>query len=67
MREANMSSLFDDVKARAIPYASHESDLYLPDTPEVRALLAAHNRTAQPFINQVEGGQWLDVPFAYIP
>jgi hypothetical protein len=63
-------SLFSEVLAAGIPHASHESDLYLPDTPAVRQLLVKHPdwlRNVQRFSNQVEGGSWIDVPFAYDP
>jgi hypothetical protein len=66
------SSLYEDVIALGIKHANHESDLYLPDTEQVRALLLHHGKavngwTVQRFTNQVEGGPWLDVPFAYKP
>lgn len=60
-------SLFDDVKARGIPYSSHESDLYLPATLEVRELLRKHRKDGKGFINQKDGKMWLDIPFSYDP
>ena len=65
-------SLYEDVIALGIQHASHESDLYLPCTQEVIELLAKHGKkidgwNVQRFANQVEGGTWLDVPFAYKP
>lgn len=65
-------SLYDDVIAAGIQHASHYSDLYLPSTPEVRALLAKHGikvngHSASTFTNQVEGGTWIDVPFRFDP
>ncbi|HEX2901685.1 MAG TPA: hypothetical protein VHS96_18380 [Bacteroidia bacterium] len=63
-------SLFAAVLAAGIKYASHATDLYLPDTAEVRAILASfplNERNATRFTNQVEGGIWIDVPFAYLP
>lgn len=63
-------SLYAAVLACGIPHASHATDLYLPNTAEVRALLdfwPLNKSNARPFVNQVEGGVWLDVPFAYIP
>lgn len=67
-------TLYDEVVKRGIPHSSHFSDLYLPCTEEVRALLLhyGHDRrgkhaTATTFVNQVEGGLWYDVPFAYAP
>ena len=63
-------NLFDEIKAAGIPFASHETDLYIPDSEPARAILARHPlecSNARPFHNQVEGGIWLDVPFAYLP
>jgi hypothetical protein len=65
-------SLYDDVVRLGIKHASHYSDLYLPCTPEVIELLARHGKhvdgwNVSRFTNQVEGGTWLDVPFAYKP
>ena len=62
-------TLYDEVVKRGIPHANHESDLYLPCTEETRLLLMhyGHVATATTFVNQVEGGRWYDVPFAYVP
>lgn len=65
-----MNTLFAEIVEAGIKYASHETDLYLPDTPQVREILKRYpledgNKTS--FKNQVEGGQWFDVPFAYLP
>jgi hypothetical protein len=63
-------SLFSDVLAAGIPHASHESDLYLPDTQPVRDILVRHPewlRNVERFQNQVEGACWIDIPFAYDP
>lgn len=60
-------NLYEIVIQRGIPHANHYSDLYLPDTVEVRQLLKECGKAGSPFVNQVEGGIWLDVPFAYLP
>lgn len=63
-------SLFTDVVEAGIPHASHESDLYLPDTSAVRDILVKHPAwlcNIERFKNRVEGGSWIDVPFAYDP
>ncbi len=65
-----MKTLFDEIKAAGIPFASHETDLYFPVTEASRAILERHplqKSIAQTFTNQVEGGRWFDVPFAYLP
>ena len=59
--------LYKDVVALGIPHTNHYSDLYLPNTDQVRGLLKKHDKRGSPFQNQVEGGTWLDVPFAYEP
>jgi hypothetical protein len=60
-------SLYTDCLAAGIPWANHYSDLYIPATAQTRELLNKRGLTATTFINQVEGGIWLDVPFAYDP
>jgi hypothetical protein len=62
-------SIYQELKAAGVPLASHESNLYAKATPEARKILQGYefknNVTA--FINQVEGGIWFDIPFAYEP
>lgn len=64
-------TLYEEIVAAGIPVDHHESDLYVPDTPEVRAILTRHARTGAGFVVQdghPNAGQvWLDVPFAYDP
>lgn len=65
-----MQALFSRIVSAGIRYDSHESDLYLPDTPEVRAILAdfpLERGNARPFRSLVDGSPWLDVPFAFMP
>lgn len=65
-----MNTLFDAIKSEGIPHDSHESDLYLPDTPQVRSILdkfPLQKSNATRFRNEVQGGTWIDVPFAYQP
>ena len=48
---------------------NHESDLYVLDTPEARAIIEAHG-TGVPcaaFRSQVDGKRWLDLPFHFAP
>jgi hypothetical protein len=62
-----MKTLFEAVKEKNIPYDTHESDLYLPDTKEVHLLLAEYYTeflsNIRRFKNQLNGEIWLDVPF----
>lgn len=63
-------SLYSEMKAAAVPMDSHESDLYVMDTPAAREVLRRFetaNRSAKPFISQIDGMKWLDIPFAYDP
>ena len=70
IRERHVTTLFSEVLRLGIPYASHETDLYMPVTDQTRKLLkrfptSDSNKTT--FTNQVEGGLWFDVPFMYLP
>lgn len=63
-------SLYRDLAAAGLQLDSHESDLYVEDTPEARAILArhpTHQTNARPFRHAVTGKSWLDVPFAFEP
>lgn len=64
------ANVYEDLKAAGIPIANHESDLYFPVTEQSTRILSdypLHKGNATVFTNQVEGGQWYDVPFAYVP
>lgn len=65
-------SLYEDAKAQGLEMNHHETDLYLKDTPEARALLAEHDKqldgwNVQVFTSQIDGERWLDIPFNYDP
>lgn len=63
-------SLFSAIVAAGIPYDSHESDLYIPDTPAASAVLALwplEASNARPFSSEIDGKPWLDIPFAFLP
>jgi len=63
-------TLYGEIVAAGIKYANHETDLYIPDTPQARAILdrfPVHKANARRFTNRVKGGTWIDVPFAYLP
>ena len=65
-----MSNLYMELVAAGIPIANHESDLYFPITEESTRILAKYptsKANATMFTNQVEGGRWYDVPFAFTP
>ncbi len=68
------TSLHADLVAAGIKIGNHESDLYAPDTPEVRAILDRYplnKANARPFTVQQghpdAGQRWLDIPFSYDP
>lgn len=64
------TTLYEDAKSAGLPMASHESDLYLPDTAEAREILARHplqKSNATRFRSQIDGKTWIDIPFAYLP
>ena len=60
-------TIYEACVARDIPCHNHESDLYIPVTAETAALVKHYGSSATRFINQVEGGTWYDVAFAYLP
>jgi hypothetical protein len=63
-------TLYEELTAAGIKTSNHESDLYFPITKESTLILAKYpteKSNATTFTNQVEGGRWYDVPFAYLP
>lgn len=63
-------SLFTDMLAAGVEVDSHESDLYVKASPAASAILRRYpvqQSNALYFWNQVAGGMWIDVPFAYDP
>lgn len=68
-RFGNKRTLFELVQLNQVPFSNHETDLYIPDNELTRALLDCYEfkSNATRFQNQVEGGTWIDIPFAFIP
>jgi hypothetical protein len=65
-------SIYTDIKAADLPTDSHESDLYVKDSPEAREILAEHGKkvdgwNVQGFKSAIDGAHWLDIPFAFDP
>lgn len=63
-------TLFDLVLSTHTPFHSHASDLYIPATNQTRAMLKEFpqcDANKITFTNQVEGGLWFDIPFAFVP
>jgi len=66
------AELYDEVIRLGIPYDSHESDLYIPVTPETEALIGEYEFRSNVTRFESEGtllprGMWFDIPFAYAP
>jgi hypothetical protein len=64
MREA---TLYREVVKRKIEHSNHYSDLYLPKTSETIRLCSYFNVTPTIFTNNIDGKQWLDIPFMFEP
>lgn len=68
-----MKTLYAELIAAGVLVDNHESDLYCPDTPAVREILARYpisQANARGFSNQRPpnvGERWLDIPFAFLP
>ena len=52
-----------------VEIASHESDLYVKVTPESEAIINTyeHKANVRRFVSAIDGTQWFDIPFAFIP
>ena len=69
------ATIYQRILAAGIEHDHHESDLYVPDTPEVRRIIEECRHHTQQvhaiaFINNLSPGKgdpWLDIPFAYDP
>ena len=63
------AQLYEKIVAAGIQHDSHESDLYIPVTPETTKLVSEYEfRTnVQRFTSQIDGKPWYDIPFAYQP
>ena len=68
-----MLSIYERAKAAGIPMDSHESNLYLKDTPEARRILqewreeSGRDGFVTYFHGNIDGAQWMDIAFAYDP
>lgn len=63
---ASTPSVYADCVAAALEIDSHESDLYVRDTPAAREILARHRAHFDRFVGS-DGAAWLDAPFLYLP
>ena len=65
-----MSTLYQDMIDASIRTENHESDLYVPDTEDAREILGRYptsRANATRFTSQIDGKQWIDIPFMYTP
>jgi hypothetical protein len=72
-----MPTLYERLSARLKPedITSHYSDLYVRYTPEAKAIIDQYRSEnnlsgyglCSFFTNRVEGGIWIDIPFAFDP
>ncbi len=60
----NQGSLYEELRDSGAKLDNHESDLYVKDSPEVRAIIVQHNFGYTAFRSQIDGNMWLDIPFA---
>lgn len=62
-----------DIHAEAVKLGvkigAHESDMYLPVTPETSRLVEQYEfkGNVKMFTSQIDGKKWYDIPFAYQP
>ncbi len=66
------TTLYSRLKDAGCDLDRHESDLYVKDTPEARAIIEAYEADGgitnkESLISQVDGKRWIDLPFAFQP
>jgi hypothetical protein len=61
------TDVYQQLKDAGCALDNHESDLYVEATPTALEIVKASGRSFTRFTSQVDGKQWLDVPFAYRP
>jgi hypothetical protein len=67
MESMSAAGLYQFLVAVGATLDHHESDLYVLDTPEARAIVEASGAVFTSFVSATDGKNWLDVPFAYEP
>lgn len=60
-------TIYAECCERHIPMSNHQSDLYIPVTPETTELVKYYKCCYGTFVNQIDKHLWYDVYFAYIP
>ena len=65
------ATLYERAKAAALEMDSHDSDLYLKDTPEARRIVKewqeASGLDGAITYFRSDGAQWMDIPFMFDP
>jgi len=60
-------SLYTELRDAGCTLDSHESDLYVRDCTQARAILKANGCIGSIFRSEVDNQLWLDVPFMFEP
>jgi len=65
----NDKSIYQKMVELGVPISHHFSDLYVPMTVETMRIIDEYEfkTNVRTFTNQVVGGTWYDIPFAYEP
>lgn len=65
----NQKSIYEKCVLFEVEIRHHESDLYIPVNELTRALVESYEfkGSVDTFENQIEGGVWYDIPFAFDP
>lgn len=63
------TEFYREVLELGVQVESHYGDLYIPVTPETTDLVARYGSapSVAVFKSQIEGNDWYDIPFAYVP
>lgn len=64
-----IEDIYEEAKKLGVEIDHHESDLYIPVTPETMALVKRYTSRSivTSFTNQIDHKPWYDIPFAYMP
>lgn len=67
--EIDINNIYDEAKKLGVEIDHHQSDLYIPVTPETKELVRQYKSRANvtTFKNQLDHKPWYDIPFAYSP
>ena len=62
-------TIYDQMLAAGVQINNHESDLYVPVTPETTAIVNGYEfkSNVTRFTSNIDKKQWYDIPFAYSP